>query len=708
MTPGFSSVKEYVDQGTQTDSAPQAQLEAGPPINLSVASLVIDPGKHDTPPLNSSVLTEEPDRQFPNAYSHSNHCPPVPNPAQSVTRSVNKHWRIPYNRPSFFNGQGMRIISLPETIPKVEATILDECTPRVASMTERPKPVMPPSASSHHFGECPTDTSFLSDTIYNDYRNCSGAPTTPSPPSSPESILIIGNEPQVPTTFLRHTPTTGACLDGDGWASSPPRPIPALHGPLSLPYARCPSGAEGTLIERDDLPNMIWGLNIYENQPKSSGGIAHLSSQHRRTPSHRPTPAQRLKSQHHSNLNVPFDDVLVPRGGIKRSLEYNKAPNKTTLDLRRAPDWNMDVVNYESSDWNPATGPCNENPSGWYGGLAINLEREHTIAGLPTHNSDIVDNLGTSAPVFIPENQHQNLPRIFIGPHRDHITHGQHTSHRKSRVVYSEVNSLPTPPNTAPPQWTPSFSHNSFQSANILQDITPPTPFLKNDSSLSLHNTFDIHDLEPEYTLAYPTQAPHTIPQTHSSASAPIEILHEACSPYLVSPPNTPLLQIPEKFDVTRNQSANPKTPPLPLMNRTRSLSHQHPRSIPLARLIQRRLSSVPEEDMRSSTDTPRLRNLPPKQLVNEAPTIDPKKTPISITVSTGSWTARSPDNAGKRANAKRGFSNLYNRGTSNQPNPGRNQQSECPKEERPQNKRSRHPRNKNGNIITADDGNLG
>ena len=26
-----------------------------------------------------------------------------------------------------------------------------------------------------------------------------------------------------------------------GWMSSPPRPIPALHGPLSLPYARCPS-----------------------------------------------------------------------------------------------------------------------------------------------------------------------------------------------------------------------------------------------------------------------------------------------------------------------------------------------------------------------------------------------------------------------------------------------------------------------------------
>ena len=36
--------------------------------------------------------------------------------------------------------------------------------------------------------------------------------------------------------------TSHSCqLGWIAWARSPPRPIPALHGPLSLPYARCPS-----------------------------------------------------------------------------------------------------------------------------------------------------------------------------------------------------------------------------------------------------------------------------------------------------------------------------------------------------------------------------------------------------------------------------------------------------------------------------------
>ncbi|OBZ67993.1 hypothetical protein A0H81_11737 [Grifola frondosa] len=64
--------------------------------------------------------------------------------------------------------------------------------------------------------------------------------------------------------------------DNEGWitwAKSPPRPIPALHGPLSLPYARCPSGAEGTIIEeQDNLSRMIWGLegeDMPSNRPRA-------------------------------------------------------------------------------------------------------------------------------------------------------------------------------------------------------------------------------------------------------------------------------------------------------------------------------------------------------------------------------------------------------------------------------------------------------
>ncbi|TDL25889.1 hypothetical protein BD410DRAFT_783869 [Rickenella mellea] len=87
-------------------------------------------------------------------------------------------------------------------------------------------------------------------------------PHTPSPPSSPDSVEIIENSVQFPNFFLKTNLDISPEEDGlMTWASSPPRPIPALHGPASLPYARCPSGAEGTVLdEQENVPHLIWGL----------------------------------------------------------------------------------------------------------------------------------------------------------------------------------------------------------------------------------------------------------------------------------------------------------------------------------------------------------------------------------------------------------------------------------------------------------------
>ncbi|CAE6431046.1 unnamed protein product [Rhizoctonia solani] len=56
--------------------------------------------------------------------------------------------------------------------------------------------------------------------------------------------------------------------DSDWIFFNPPRPIPALHGPPSLPYARCPSGAEGVILDdQQELDGVVWGLS--ERDPKS-------------------------------------------------------------------------------------------------------------------------------------------------------------------------------------------------------------------------------------------------------------------------------------------------------------------------------------------------------------------------------------------------------------------------------------------------------
>ncbi|KZT61941.1 hypothetical protein CALCODRAFT_303663 [Calocera cornea HHB12733] len=54
---------------------------------------------------------------------------------------------------------------------------------------------------------------------------------------------------------------------------SPPKSIPALHGPLSLPYARCPSGAEGIIIEEPgNMHKVVWGL-AHERRNSEPGPV---------------------------------------------------------------------------------------------------------------------------------------------------------------------------------------------------------------------------------------------------------------------------------------------------------------------------------------------------------------------------------------------------------------------------------------------------
>jgi len=81
-------------------------------------------------------------------------------------------------------------------------------------------------------------------------------PRTPSPPSSTDSVIIVsrnhGDEDLLVGCAYnrpRGTLNKPLCITAEyhlgpvllPWTSSPPRPIPALHGPSSLPYARCPS-----------------------------------------------------------------------------------------------------------------------------------------------------------------------------------------------------------------------------------------------------------------------------------------------------------------------------------------------------------------------------------------------------------------------------------------------------------------------------------
>jgi hypothetical protein len=118
--------------------------------------------------------------------------------------------------------------------------------------------------------------------------------------------------------------------------------------------------------------------------------------------------------------------------------------------------------------------------------------------------------------------------------------------------------------------------------------------------------------------------------QRSSDVFVPLNLPRRRVSPSPVSPaqpgppPNTPLPPIPaaSAYDAKHRASRSflaAATLPSPTSPeaRTRSLTFQQPRSVPLARLIQRRLSSVPEEDLSSVAERARSPPSSPQSKLN-------------------------------------------------------------------------------------------
>ena len=166
-----------------------------------------------------------------------------------------------------------RIVSLPETVSEYsEKRVLRRTIKkRVVSMPVKSDQTITTNVDSSLESEASVENILPDNERPSRVRVCSNltdTPRTPTPPSSPDSIVIIGSESQISERFVRGSAytqespcsssensddgqakraffmydTSNSCLlDWINWAGSPPKPIPALHGPSSLPYARCPS-----------------------------------------------------------------------------------------------------------------------------------------------------------------------------------------------------------------------------------------------------------------------------------------------------------------------------------------------------------------------------------------------------------------------------------------------------------------------------------
>lgn len=195
--------KDYVDRGVQTD-LPRRLSRPTDSTSKAINPRVYDlPGAPSTPSntsasrrSSSSPRFDIPYNQSPPSGSH-----PIPVHAAGPTRSPptsRKHAQLPYSRPSHLNSTTQRVLSLPETSPYVTHVPRET---RGVSLSERPRVSLSFSDNTIE-SSASAETSFLSENRSGSSRArrsfpSSDMPHTPSPPSSPESVMIIGNDMQV-------------------------------------------------------------------------------------------------------------------------------------------------------------------------------------------------------------------------------------------------------------------------------------------------------------------------------------------------------------------------------------------------------------------------------------------------------------------------------------------------------------------------------
>ncbi|KIK67207.1 hypothetical protein GYMLUDRAFT_857655 [Collybiopsis luxurians FD-317 M1] len=516
----------------------------------------------------------------------------------TIPKREHKLSQLTYKKPLELNILSQRVVSLPETSPPSRmkpGTIRD----RVVSMSEQIKTSLVSSANNSLSSDCFETSIETSQTQSSDVGNSSRNsrslrslrfPQTPSPPSSPESVMIIGNNVQVPSSFLRQKASNFANVDDEGWmtwTSSPPRPIPALHGPLSLPYARCPSGAEGTIIDGEDMTRTIWGLGCDPGSKNDNGvGIEPKVTL-------QPPVAQRQDT--HSLREAPI-----------RLHTLNKFP------LQQPDDLGKSLANdafYMSPN---IPGINNASLIQPLSGFKQSYEGRSSAQGLglvwnnPETSSS--SSLKASAPEFVPSGRlsHHLQPRITLSPRI-----GSHFLIPKSQVSTIdpsyEVDAL------RENQLTPLLGSPPSTSTNWSPYLPTPLP-LHTGRFVDVWNSEDTFE-ELRHFISERVGQQNLSPSELKQISELLRAMNSntrthlsySQSPSLLNPKNS---LSSSTADIDLHLSGPPQNhqlsswctgtlstaSPSPRSSHGAGKAHVQPRSVPFARLLQRQLSMVPEE----------------------------------------------------------------------------------------------------------------
>jgi hypothetical protein len=244
-------------------------------------------------------------------------------------------------------------------------------------------------------------------------------------------------------------------------------------------------------------------------------------------------------------------------------------------------------------------------------------------------------NLNKSAPVFVPANSNDKQTPSYMRGSDEHASDAysqirnptNYASVTQPQQYHQQNNDLITPPSTSSSSWSPVFTpqHSainlkeptSTQEVQSLMHRIPMvhSPDLQDDYS---SNRFTIHSNLQEDYEGHERCKPAQNFGSHVPTFSPIDVGFSAnlkeftrsiLRPEVSTKCSAPSNQLESTCEVVHTD---------PALERRRNLSYQQPRSIPLARLIQRRLSSVAEEDVPFNHESllPLLRkNLPNSSL---------------------------------------------------------------------------------------------
>lgn len=378
---------------------------------------------------------------------------------------------------------------------------------------------------------------------------------------------------------------------------------------------------------------MIWGLGPHD-QPsgysKFEGAPAHLNSVERLIPHTTSQAVPRMQWKRATApqfFNQPRTQVFARINQAKTSNPCHLQPLHRIQDDRNAtlmvdpyPDVGRLKVSQSWMDNNDGYANDSNTPVADGSLLDLQLAILHRALKKPdtkAERRDHPDDLQPIIPVSTNSGFSQSFPRIFVEPREadlvDHSTQATsndfaHHQHPYQHVIHSQQfrqrNCLPTPPDSSSPLWSSHFSPYDGS-------ISSPEVAMLSD----VHDGVDPGTCEPGTRSSRPQHCrPHGLhnninqrknvvlrhfwqhPVPSSNIQRPAHSGSRQTSP-LLSPP---AVRCSNNDTMAYDQDAQqavftPPSPDSPQLQ-MRNFPCQNLRSIPLTRLMQRRLPSVPEE----------------------------------------------------------------------------------------------------------------